>query len=354
MSHPQVSVIVPVYNAEKYLCQCIDSVINQSYQKIQLILIDDGSEDRSGQICDDYAVKDSRITVIHTLNQKSLLARKTGVERAIGDYTYFMDADDFLADQDSIKTIVELMKKEQVDIIQFSIDTIDKEGEKSDISAWHTVRPRRIHTSKAILEACFIEGHHSWVLWNKFFKTSLCRQAFSQIENIQKKTGEDAYIYFLIVYFSHSFLSIQTRPLYTYRANSGITAQSQIGIQDFEEYCCEIQLITFLRKFLKTQGKEVSDWMDILETLKRRFFFNVLRRYDCLISEYSIKGYKLLEKYYLDAGMENLIDITRLYQPKKLKKYKFLKNMPFGIGIRYQKKYYRQCLFKAMAAKQGI
>ncbi len=95
---PQISIIVPVYNAEQYLSHCIDSVLSQSFSDIELILVDDGSPDRSGEICDRYAEQDPRVRVIHKENGGVSTARNAGLDVANGDYITFVDSDDFLDD----------------------------------------------------------------------------------------------------------------------------------------------------------------------------------------------------------------------------------------------------------------
>ena len=93
-----ISVIVPVYNVEKYLRRCINSVINQTYKNIELILVDDGSPDNCGSICDEYAGKDSRVRVIHKENGGVSVARNVGIREAVGEYIMFVDSDDRLCD----------------------------------------------------------------------------------------------------------------------------------------------------------------------------------------------------------------------------------------------------------------
>lgn len=95
-SLPLISIIIPVYNTEKYLNRCIDSVINQSYTNIEIILINDGSKDNSGQICDAYKDEDTRIVVIHKQNQGLSKARNSGMEIARGEYIMFVDSDDWI------------------------------------------------------------------------------------------------------------------------------------------------------------------------------------------------------------------------------------------------------------------
>ena len=94
---PELSIIVPVYNVEKYISQCIDSILNQTFQDFEVILVDDGSPDRSGQICDEYAENDSRIKVIHQKNAGLSAARNTGLKNANGEYVAFVDSDDYIS-----------------------------------------------------------------------------------------------------------------------------------------------------------------------------------------------------------------------------------------------------------------
>lgn len=93
---PKVSIIVPVYNAERYICSCIDSITMQSMHDFELLLIDDGSTDESGRICDQYALKDSRIKVLHKRNGGVSSARNLGIDNAIGEYITFIDSDDWV------------------------------------------------------------------------------------------------------------------------------------------------------------------------------------------------------------------------------------------------------------------
>jgi glycosyltransferase involved in cell wall biosynthesis len=94
---PKISVIIPVYKVEPYLRQCIDSILTQSYSNLEIILVDDGSPDNCGKICDEYAEKDNRINVIHKENEGQAAARNTGINKATGEYLTFVDSDDWVA-----------------------------------------------------------------------------------------------------------------------------------------------------------------------------------------------------------------------------------------------------------------
>lgn len=114
MRTPLISVIIPVYNVEKYLHRCLDSVIAQTYQNLEIICVDDGSIDESGRICDQYAVRDARIKVIHQENQGLSAARNRGLDAAEGEYIAFVDSDDY---------ILEGMYKKMLDkLLDYSVD----------------------------------------------------------------------------------------------------------------------------------------------------------------------------------------------------------------------------------------
>lgn len=122
----KVSVLVPVYNVEKYLEKCLDSIINQSLKEIEILLIDDGSTDKSGKICDDYAKKDNRIVVIHQENQGVSAARNRGIELAKGEYISFVDSDD-LVDEKMLVVLYDKGEKYNLDLVMCDL-TKDRFG----------------------------------------------------------------------------------------------------------------------------------------------------------------------------------------------------------------------------------
>ena len=113
--YPLISVIIPIYNVETFLPSCIESVINQTYENLEIILIDDGSTDKSGKICDKYSENDSRITVIHKDNEGVAEARNTGIENMSGEYFCFVDGDDYV-DNEYISEMYSLTKEYDADI----------------------------------------------------------------------------------------------------------------------------------------------------------------------------------------------------------------------------------------------
>ena len=108
----KVSIIIPVYNAELFIDKCIESIINQTYKNLEIILINDGSSDRSGEICNNYALSDNRIQVIEIKNKGASFARNVGINLATGNYIMFVDSDDWI-EKDMIENMIKLLAKEE-------------------------------------------------------------------------------------------------------------------------------------------------------------------------------------------------------------------------------------------------
>lgn len=121
----KVSIIVPVYNVEEYLPECIDSLIGQTYKNLEIILVDDGAKDKSGNICDEYAKKDERIRVIHKKNGGLGDARNTGAKSATGEYLLFIDSDDWVH-EDLVKKTFEAAEAKNADIVLFHFARVEE------------------------------------------------------------------------------------------------------------------------------------------------------------------------------------------------------------------------------------
>lgn len=129
MERPRISIIVPVYNIEEYLPRCIESILNQTYTNLQLVLVDDGSKDKSGEICDSYAKLDNRVIVVHKENGGSSSARNVGIQTATGDYLGFVDSDDYI-EPDMYEKMVTAIRENGCNIVQVARDEEDEEGNK--------------------------------------------------------------------------------------------------------------------------------------------------------------------------------------------------------------------------------
>ena len=162
-----ISIIIPVYNAEKWLQRCIDSILNQTFSHFELLLIDDGSTDRSGEICDLNASRDERVRVCHQKNGGVSIARNTGIEMAEGDLISFIDADDYVRPE-FLETLLRLLNEHGADISACDFWWI-KEGEKTE--------PVKEPFVKVSDEPLSYFEHVSWacgvVVWNKLYRRRL-------------------------------------------------------------------------------------------------------------------------------------------------------------------------------------
>lgn len=160
-----ISVIVPVYNVERYLPQCLESILSQSYRQLEIILIDDGSKDCSGDICDAYAQRDDRIVVIHQANGGAAAAKNAGLRAATGEYLSFVDSDDYL-EPDAYAYMVKILEEQNADVVQFAFQ---------DIYTHNIVhRPLQACTmSRNEYLLYFLDNWTCALLWNKLYKRSL-------------------------------------------------------------------------------------------------------------------------------------------------------------------------------------
>lgn len=126
---PLISVIVPVYNIKEYLPRCVSSILNQTYQKLEVILVDDGSTDGTGELCDQLAEQDARIRVFHKTNGGSSSARNLGIAEAKGDYLGFVDSDDYISPE-MYERLAEGLRRFDAQIVQIGRDEVDAEGHK--------------------------------------------------------------------------------------------------------------------------------------------------------------------------------------------------------------------------------
>lgn len=169
---PLISVIVPIYQVEKYLEQCLDSILNQTYRQLEIILVDDGSPDRCGEICDQYASQDSRIQVIHQTNQGLSAARNAGMDIATGEYISFIDSDDYIDSHFYEKMEQGFQHYPEAPIIT-CLAYQNEEGYITPYTHKNTNQPE-FHSTLTFCEDCIL-GKMSVVVWNKLFRSELMK-----------------------------------------------------------------------------------------------------------------------------------------------------------------------------------
>ena len=174
----KISVIVPIYNVEQYLRKCIDSIINQTYKNLEIILVDDESPDNCGQICDDYAKKDTRIKVIHKKNGGLSDARNAGLEVCTGNFLSFVDSDDWI-ELNTYEIMMKSMNEYNADMVVSNINYVYKDKVESKYSEDKI----RCFNKEEAMKELIRDGLVQAVVWNKLYKREF-------IDNLRFKVGK--------------------------------------------------------------------------------------------------------------------------------------------------------------------
>jgi glycosyltransferase involved in cell wall biosynthesis len=241
MNRPLISVIVPVFNVERYLSKCIESVINQSYSNLEIILVNDGSTDNSAIICDEYGTKDSRIRVHHKNNGGLSDARNVGMDNATGEYLYFLDSDDYI-DLNALSVLYQsiLDTSSQMAIgrvIRFQENSIPLKNAESKLSVYNNLSAiRELYNFKNPDLISFI------IACNKLYH----RDLFRNVKFPKGRINEDEFINY-IIFFRASKICLTTDALYFYlsRSNSIVNTISDFKLLD------KITALRRREKFLK-------------------------------------------------------------------------------------------------------
>lgn len=214
MKRPLISVIIPVHNVEKYLSKCLNSLVNQTYKELDIILVDDGSKDNSSIICDEYQKMDSRIRVIHKEYGGVSDARNKGISSAEGKYITFVDSDDYVT-CDYIETLFKLLHKYKADISACGCIKV-KEGEEVAQKGLSHTKEISFSNSEG-MQDLFYQRHLENSAWGKLYKYEL----FSGIEYPVGRVYEDLGTTYKLIYRANKIVwTSQAKYFYLQRANS--------------------------------------------------------------------------------------------------------------------------------------
>ena len=223
-----ISVIIPVYNVDRFLIECIESVLSQTYKKYEIIIIDDGSTDQGGQICDEYLASNSSIQVVHSKNGGLSYARNTGIKIAKGDYLYFLDSDDYITN-DALEKLAVLAKETHADVVFFDADVFFTDC-TPDPNVYKYERTKKYRTDKGqkiLLELLDTDEYRSMV------QLLFIRKDYLEKIGLWFREGiihEDELFTFLLLYgngiISHCHEQLYARRI---RLNSIMTGSSLVS-----------------------------------------------------------------------------------------------------------------------------
>lgn len=194
--HPLISVIIPVFNVEEYLDKCVESIISQTYENLEIILVDDGSPDNCPSICDNWAKKDDRIRVIHKINGGLSDARNVGIDKASGEYLFFVDSDDYIA-QDMIEKLYVALYENEADMSICNFKYVSEDNLKKFDNDNLPIKDEVLSGEYVLLNKIFEDKNWYWVVaWNKLYKKDL----FDNIRYPFGKIHEDEFIIHQILF----------------------------------------------------------------------------------------------------------------------------------------------------------
>ena len=271
-----ISIIIPVYKVEKYLEKCIQSLINQTYENLQIILVDDGSPDNCGKICDEYAQKDHRIEVIHKSNGGLSDARNKGLEIAKGEYIGFIDSDDYI-ESDMYEVLYNLLKQYNADVSICNFYTVSQ-GKIAIKNAENGIKEyNRIEILKEVL----LDNNIQSYAWNKLYKKEL----FDEIKYPVGKKYEDIGTTFYLLEKCNKVV-VTGKPEYYYinRQDSIVNNVTETTITDYielimqrydyiEENIKELSSYNkdYLKRILKTAEQDIKNLNEVGDYTKRKY-----------------------------------------------------------------------------------
>ena len=273
----KISIIVPIYNVEKYLKKCLDSILSQTYKNIELILVDDGSPDNCGKICDEYASKNKFIKVIHQKNAGLSAARNAGLKIATGDYVMFIDSDDTIIET-ACEELVGIIEKRSPDLICYNLRKVDSNEDTLDSGFYcidDTKNISEFDVSSAIKDNIF-RKHIRYEATSKIYKISIAKQIGFPIGMY----AEDFATFY-------KFLSISSKILYYDRNiyNYFVRSNSIMGSKSVKLYKDVYKIENEFYKFCKNCNLDEKT----SKKLESNYFKSIIKIYSKLCTAYDVE-----------------------------------------------------------------
>ena len=286
------SIIIPVYNTEKYLSRCLDSVVNQTFKDIEIIIVNDASQGDCKEIVEEYLKKDNRIKYIEHSENKSLLqARKTGNIASTGKYIMYVDSDDEL-DINACQEIFNVIKNEDYDIVSFGTKVIS--NDKTKFIQW-ALSTNRFNINSEFLINEVINQRISHNMWNKVFHRRIIDKVIEYISDIQIMNSEDMLQCLIAFYFAKSYKVIQ-KPLYIYYVDVGVSNKNtnEIDTNKYDYLCrsTKIALDEFYNFLVKVKSNIAYGF------LFSKIYYNQYNYLFEKIKNNNEEYIKIIEKYF--------------------------------------------------------
>ena len=299
---PKISIVIPVHNAQAHLNECLDSVLEQTLEDIEIICVDDASDDASLAILRSYAQRDPRVRLItFAQNKTASQARKDGVLSSTGRYLMFVDADDTIA-PDACEKMYAEMEADPVDILHFGTVITTETGLPADRVGWmrRFVTPYRgVLNGSDILDGAFSANRlYNFSLWDKLYSADLCKRSFARVKDGSYPKAQDKYAYFILSYFAQTYRGIPDEVLYHYNFGRGVTGHNVLSISGFERYCSMALVADAIRDFL-VEEDALSQNEGLYGNMRNHLLQDCVGNWNkCLGTDDKAVGFDLMLKYW--------------------------------------------------------
>jgi glycosyltransferase involved in cell wall biosynthesis len=284
----KISIIVPVYKVEKYLGKCIESILGQTFKDFELILVDDGSPDNCGVICENFAKRDERIKVIHKSNGGLSSARNAGLEMATGEYIAFVDSDDFIH-QRMYEILYKYAKKYSSDIVICDYLLVNEGESYIDELRNFEINAKNFSNIDALKQIYTNNGTTFIVAWNKLYR----RYLFNDLRFEEGRLHEDEFMAHKILYASPKVTYLPI-PLYSYLQRRGSIIGSGFNLKRLDAVYAAKDRIKFFKKIKQSKLRQKAEY----NYIKMFFFYYLKAKKECENPEVELK---VLKSGFLDS-----------------------------------------------------
>ncbi len=317
---PKLSVVIPAYNSEASIASCLDSLLREGFNALEIIVVDDGSSDCTAKIVQEYAERYLSVNLISLEeNSGTMVARARGARRAHGEYVMFLDSDDSYT-EGALARAYSAIKDADTDMLQFGMKILPC-GDVADSSvAWLTnfMRPYcKKLSGRDVFEYAFKLSKYSFNITNKIYRRELIKRALDHLPSERLTIGEDMYFFFVVSYFADSFFGIEDE-LYEYHLGRGGMGKSRTTTEELTRHCTQVRIAELCDKFLELQGVK-EKYEDVLLKTARGLLGECVSVFRRLPDEERLEGALILAKHWSkSAAYPHLISTLKQECPEAI------------------------------------
>lgn len=317
----KLSIVIPVYNVDRFLYKGLESIVNQSYKNIDIVCVDDGSTDNSLKVLNEFAQRDNRVRIVTQENKGTYIARQVGVEVAKGDYILFFDPDDRL-ELNACEELASFIEKNDDDIIQYGIN-INCDDNNNPIAEWLDAYQNTdidyLYGSETMWQTCYVDRKIPWNLIGKVIKASVAKQAFKNQGRSIFSTLTDYFATYYVFAYAKSYRCFAKR-LYNYNFGVGVSTKSNTTLEDFKRSIKNIKELCNVDWFADKHASLIgTTGYSVAKEIMPEYCINNALNFahsrlpaDTQVTEWFIPLVEEMKKSYLKSSLKDLYRNNRM------------------------------------------